>query len=90
MLFGKIQYYTTYELLHILYLKEGIYKVGTKAGVIESWFHWNVFEKTEFKGLLEKKVFNLKYSVRGLVKLLSIGSGQGYKWSMCEKGKFCY
>lgn len=79
----------------VLCIRNGTYKIGNKTSIRESQLRRNAFEKTDFKGLLEKDVSNLKYKYKvrevrfEIEKLLSIVSGQGYKKYSSKRDNWC-
>lgn len=66
--------------------KEGKYKVGTKHGIIQNWLERNSLAITKYNNLSVKDVpVNIEASIRELVRLGSVGTGQGYKRCSCKK-----
>lgn len=68
----------------VIEVKDNKYRIGTKGGIIENWLERNCFERTRFTGLTEKNVPNNVLSIREIVRVLSVGTGQGYKRCLCK------
>ena len=68
----------------ILEVNDSNYKIGTKAGKIDNWLERNAFECLKYKGINVEDVPAVEYSVREIVKLLSVGNGQGFKKCSCK------
>lgn len=66
--------------------KEGKYKIGTKHGIIQNWLERNSLATTKYAKLSVNDVpLSKETSVRELVRLGSVGTGQGYKRCTCKK-----
>lgn len=71
----------------ILNLKEGINAIYNRGVGLRNWLHRNAFEKTNFKGLLQENISNVKCNPRKVKKIiLSVETGQGFK--MCSRIRY--
>lgn len=70
----------------VLEINDTKYKVGTRAGIIKNWLERNSFECKKFKGLKPEDIPKQEYGIREIVRLLSIGSGQGFQRCTCKGG----
>ena len=68
----------------IIEIKNDKYKIGTKGGMINNWLERNCFEVTKFRGLQDKDIPKDEFSLREIVRKLSVGNGQGYKKCTCK------
>ena len=68
----------------ILEIKDNKYRVGTKAGIIKNWLQRNCFECTRYKGLKRDDIPQKEYTIREIVRILSVGDGQGFKKCSCK------
>lgn len=60
------------------------YKIGTRAGIIETYLERNSFEVVSFKGLRVSDVPQKELSLRTIVKEMSVGVGQGFRKCSCK------
>lgn len=60
------------------------FKIGTRAGIIETYLERNSFEVVNFKGLRISDVPQKELSLRTIVKEMSIGVGQGFRKCSCK------
>lgn len=60
------------------------YKIGTKAGIIQTWLERNCFESINYKGLEKENIPEIELSIREIIKILSVGSGQGFQRCSCK------
>lgn len=51
--------------------------------MINNWLERNCFEVTKFRGLQDKDIPKDEFSLREIVRKLSVGNGQGYKKCTC-------
>jgi hypothetical protein len=70
----------------VMEAKDGKFKIGTKHGVVESLMERNAFDVSKYHGIKVKDVrLDLVTSVRNLVRLGSVGNGQGYRRCACSQ-----
>jgi len=71
----------------ILEKKNDLFKLGTKAGVLEGYFAFNSFEKTEIvTDFTKEDIPDKVLPARSAVRALSVGHGQGVMRCNCKKG----
>lgn len=66
--------------------KDGKFKVGTKHGIIDTWLERNCLQSTRFNKIQISDVPNNVSNIRSLVRMDSVGSGQGYQRCNCTRG----
>lgn len=62
------------------------FTIGTKVGIIDNRIERTGFELTKYQALKFEAVPSTKLSLREIVRLLSVGKGQGYKRYGCKTG----
>ncbi|CAH0385830.1 unnamed protein product [Bemisia tabaci] len=65
--------------------ENGLFQIGSKCGIISTRLARNAFEVVKYKGLKVEDVPQDCFSVRELVRKMSVGSGQGYQRCSCKK-----
>lgn len=69
----------------VLEMKEEKVRVGTRDGVLNTWFERNQVAATRFKSISIDDIRSEDvYSLRELVRLGSVGTGQGYRRCSCR------
>ena len=65
---------------------DGKFRIATKEGVLSTWLERNSLAATKYCSLTTADVQNLKneYTLRELVRLGSVGTGQGYRRCTCR------
>ena len=72
------------NLLGVVLTKEdGMFNVGTKAGILSGTFSRNQIELTKYKGIKRDAVLQDELTGRSAVRALSVGHGQGFKKCLC-------
>ena len=86
---------------HLSWRRQGLFRLGTRAGVLDRFFPYNSFAETEVICDFQKNDIPLNpkklleyvlLSLRDAVKVLSVGNGQGYlkcNWNSSCKTKRC-
>lgn len=64
--------------------ENGRFTVGTKVGIFRNQMERTCFEVTKYKGLKTEDVPNVILTSREIVRLQSVGNGQGYKRCSCK------
>lgn len=61
------------------------YRVGTRHGALNTWLERNAFAPTKFRSMTSADVqTDVEHSLRELVRLGSVGTGQGYRRCSCR------
>ena len=68
----------------VLEIKGETFKIGTRGGIIKDWLHRNCFELLKYKNLKKENIPLNITSLREIVKILSVGNGQGFKKCSCK------
>jgi len=70
----------------ILEIHDGTkYVVGTKHGRLDRRLERNALDTTRYNAISLTDVPGVEYSLRELVKLASVGTGQGYRRCLCRQ-----
>ncbi|XP_060848121.1 uncharacterized protein LOC132927584 [Rhopalosiphum padi] len=64
--------------------KDGKFRIGTKEGIISTRLERNSMEATKYCSLTTADVQQNEYSLQKLVRLGSVGTGQGYRRCTCR------
>lgn len=55
-----------------------MHEIGTHGRKLQNWLHRNIFEKIKYIGLSQEDVPYVN-SVSEIIRLLSVGTGQGFQ-----------
>ncbi|CAI6369221.1 unnamed protein product [Macrosiphum euphorbiae] len=64
--------------------KDGKFRIATKEGTLNTWLERNSLAATKYCSLTTTDVQSNEYSLRELVRLGSVGTGQGYRRCTCR------